>query len=88
LGFLVCSTLVLVVAPAYGFGCGSSGGGCDGVIAFSSAHEENPEIYFNSFRDDTVGLYVMNPDGSGERHLTPFSDYVMQGSWCPHAQRR
>jgi TolB protein len=57
-GFLVCSALALVVAPGSGIGCESSGGGCGGVIAFSSAHEGNPEIY------------LMHLDGSGLTRLT------------------
>ena len=73
LGILVCSTLVSVVAPAYGFGCESSGGGRDGVIAFSSAHEGNPEIYLMhldgtgltrlTHRDNRDGYPACSPDG-------------------------
>jgi TolB protein len=44
---------------------------------------DGTKIIFNSFRGDTVGLYIMNPDGSDERLVTPFSDSVMQVSWCP-----
>jgi len=71
-GVLVCSALALVVAPASGIGCESSGG-CDGVVVFSSAHEGNPEIYLMHLdgtgltrltqRDNRDGYPVCSPDG-------------------------
>jgi TolB protein len=61
-GAVVCSALALAVAPACGIGCNSPGGGCDGVIAFSSAHEGNPEVY------------LMHLDGTGLTRLTYFDN--------------
>ncbi len=57
-GVVVCSALALVVATASVFACESSDDSCGGVIAFSSAHEGNPEIY------------LMRLDGSGLTRLT------------------
>lgn len=72
-GVVVCSAMALVVATASVFGCESSDDSCDGLIAFSSAHEGNPEIYLMhldgsgltrlTHRDDRDGYPACSPDG-------------------------
>jgi Tol biopolymer transport system component len=44
---------------------------------------DGSKIAFLSFREGKAGIYLMNSDGSEERHLTPFSDYALQVAWCP-----
>jgi len=73
IGFLIFCALGLAVTPASAIGCESVGSGCDGVIAFSSAHEGNPEIYLMhmdgtgltrlSHRDNRDGYPACSPDG-------------------------
>jgi TolB protein len=51
-------SLALIVSPTSSTGCDPPDRGCDSTIAFSSAHEGNPEIY------------LMHLDGSGLTRLT------------------
>ena len=84
---LVCSALVLVVTPSSGFGCEFAAGGCDGVIAFSSAHEGNPEVYLMHLdgsgltrltrRDDRDGYPACSPDGK----MVAFYAYEDSTTW-------
>ena len=56
----------------------------DQVLAKAPA---TAKIAFTSNRDGNYEIYIMNPDGTGQKNLTRHRASDVQPAWSPHRER-